>query len=87
MNSNLIAPHLRTSRKLKGWNQDLLSAKLREAGYPVTRSMIANWEVQRSIVSDTYVFALATLFEVPVCALFQLPGEQRPEVNPIVKKK
>jgi transcriptional regulator with XRE-family HTH domain len=87
MTSNLIAPRLRTLRKLKGWNQNLLSAKLREAGYPITRSMIANWEVQRSIVSDTYVFALATLFEVPVCALFPLPGGQNPDVTPIVKEK
>src|ERR1041385_3070652 len=76
MKKNLIGPHIRDYRKLNRWTQKTLSAKLRAGGYRVTRCMIANWELQRSTITDPFVMALAKTFGISIDELFGTRGEE-----------
>jgi transcriptional regulator with XRE-family HTH domain len=66
---NLAGPNVAHIRRQAGITQHDLAIRCREAGWPVSRPVIAKVEGQRRSVSDHELVALALALQVPVTIL------------------
>ena len=69
-NANLIGPTVIKLRHAKAWTQEDLVSKLQLKGYYITRDVLVNIELRRSIVTDVHIRAFADVFGVTECDLF-----------------
>ena len=76
--ANLIGPNVIKFRHQRRWTQDQLVSKLQLIGCYITRDVLANIELQRSIVTDIHIRAFADVFGVTEGDLFppKRPGNQ-----------
>ena len=68
--ANLIGPNVIKFRYQRRWTQDQLVSKLQLVGCYITRDVLANIELQRSIVTDIHIRAFADVFGVAEGDLF-----------------
>jgi transcriptional regulator with XRE-family HTH domain len=68
--ANIIGPTVIKFRHQRGWTQEVLVSKLQLVGCYITRDVLANIELQRSIVTDLHLRAFAEVFGVPEGDLF-----------------
>jgi transcriptional regulator with XRE-family HTH domain len=67
---NLIGDRIRRLRKLRGWTQEKFARKLRAAGCPITRDIVARWETRETTVSDIRLPGVARVLRVSIADLF-----------------
>lgn len=70
--ANMIGRKVARLRYQKGWTQDALVAKLQVLQCNITRDIIANIELRRSVATDTQCAFLARIFNVSIDELFRL---------------
>jgi transcriptional regulator with XRE-family HTH domain len=68
--ANIIGPTVIKFRHQRGWTQEVLVSKLQLVGCYITRDVLANIELQRSIVTDLQLQAFAEVFGVAEGDLF-----------------
>jgi transcriptional regulator with XRE-family HTH domain len=68
--ANIIGPTVIKFRHQRGWTQEVLVSKLQLVGCYITRDVLANIELQRSIVTDLHLRAFAEVFGVTEGDLF-----------------
>ena len=68
--ANIIGTTVIKFRHQRGWTQEVLVTKLQLVGCYITRDVLANIEVQRSIVTDLHIRAFAEVFGVAEADLF-----------------
>ncbi len=68
--ANIIGPTVIKLRHQRGWTQEELVTKLQLVGCYITRDVLANIEVQRSIVTDIHIRAFADVFRLTDGDLF-----------------
>jgi transcriptional regulator with XRE-family HTH domain len=68
--ANIIGPTVIKFRHQRGWTQEELVTKLQLVGCYITRDVLANIEVQRSIVTDIHIRAFAEVFRIVEADLF-----------------
>jgi transcriptional regulator with XRE-family HTH domain len=73
--ANLVGTRIRLLRELRGWTQHGFAKKLRAAGQPVSRDMVARWELCESAINDTRLPGISTVLRVSIVDLF--PPKQR----------
>jgi hypothetical protein len=75
---NFIGPRVAKFRSDQEWTQDVLVAKLQVLGCNMTRDILANIELRRSIATDKQVWFFAIVFGVEIKELFPpaLPGSK-----------
>jgi transcriptional regulator with XRE-family HTH domain len=76
---NLIGKRIRLLRELRGWTQHELAQKLRAADNPVTRDVIARWELRQTPVTDVRIKALAVVLRTSINDLFPPRKRRRPK--------
>jgi transcriptional regulator with XRE-family HTH domain len=69
--SNLIGRKVAKLRYNKGWSQDTLVAKLQVLQCNITRDILENIEIQRSVATDKRCFFLAKVLCVSIDELFR----------------
>jgi transcriptional regulator with XRE-family HTH domain len=69
--ANLIGRKVAKLRYNKGWSQDTLVAKLQVLQCYITRDILENIEIQRSVATDKHCFFLAKVLRVSIDELFQ----------------
>jgi transcriptional regulator with XRE-family HTH domain len=67
---NVIGPLLAKLRHERGWNQELLAARLQREGVDVSREMLANIECGRTQVTDRHIMGLQRAFGMRIILLF-----------------
>jgi len=77
---NIIGKRIRLVRELRRWTQQQFARKLRNAGYEVSRDIVARWELCQTPVTDTHLLGIATVLRVSVLDLFPSRGRGRPRV-------
>jgi transcriptional regulator with XRE-family HTH domain len=68
--ANIIGPTVIKFRHQRGWTQEELVTKLQLVGCYITRDVLANIEVQRSVVTDIHIRAFAEVFRIAEADLF-----------------
>jgi hypothetical protein len=68
--ANIIGPTVIKLRHQRAWTQEMLVSKLQLVGCYITRDVLANIELQRSIVTDLHLRAFAEVFGVAEGVLF-----------------
>ena len=68
--ANIIGPTVIKLRHQRAWTQEQLVTKLQLVGCYITRDVLANIEVQRSIVTDIHIRAFAEVFRIAEADLF-----------------
>jgi len=69
--ANLVGRKVAKLRYQKGWSQDTLVAKLQILQCPITRDILANIELRRSVATDKHLCFLARVFSVNIDELFR----------------
>ena len=69
--ANLIGRKVAKLRYNKGWSQDTLVAKLQVLQCNITRDILENIEIQRSVATDKHCFFLAKVLRVSIDELFR----------------
>jgi transcriptional regulator with XRE-family HTH domain len=69
--SNLIGRKVAKLRYNKGWSQDTLVARLQVLQCNITRDILENIEIQRSVATDKRCFFLAKVLGVSIDELFR----------------
>ena len=69
--ANLIGRKVAKLRYNKGWSQDTLVAKLQVLQCNISRDILENIEIQRSVATDKRCFFLAKVLRVSIGELFQ----------------
>lgn len=77
---NIIGKRIRLVRELRRWTQQKFARKLRNAGYEVSRDIVARWELCQSPVTDKHLFGIATVLRVSVLDLFPSRKRGRPRL-------
>ncbi len=77
---NIIGKRIRLVRELRRWTQQQFARKLRNAGYEVSRDIVARWELCQTPVTDTHLLGIATVMRVSVLDLFPPRGRGRPRI-------
>lgn len=70
-NANLVGRKIARLRYQKGWTQDTLAAKLQILQCNMTRDILANIELRRSVATDKQCCFIATVFGVTIDELFR----------------
>lgn len=81
---NLVGPQVKRLRLLRGWTQEMLSAKLQLAGWNISRESLDKLEARTLYVGDHQLFFLAKVFEISVRKLFPKIDPQAPNLLQIV---
>jgi transcriptional regulator with XRE-family HTH domain len=69
--SNFIGRKVAKLRYTRGWTQDTLVAKLQVLQCNITRDVLANIEIKRSIATDKHCFFVAKALGVSIDELFR----------------
>ena len=69
--ANMIGRKVARLRYQKEWTQDTLVAKLQVLQCNITRDVIANIELRRSVATDRQCAFLARIFNVSIDELFR----------------
>ena len=69
--ANLIGRKIARLRYQKGWTQDMLAAKVQVLQCNITRDILANIELRRSLVKAKHCCFIAKALGVTVQELFQ----------------
>ena len=69
--ANLVGRKIARLRYQKGWSQDTLVAKLQILQCNITRDILANIELRRSVATDKHCCFLAMAFNVNIDELFR----------------
>ncbi len=89
--ANVTGPNVAKFRYQRGWTQDDLVAKLQLLGCYMTRDILANIEIRRSIVTDIRLVFFATVFGIELTDLFPAKCDFRGQIvgldKPIVTRK
>lgn len=78
---NIVGPQVMRLRVLRGWSQEMLSEKLRIAGWSVTGASLAKLELRVLPVADHHLFFLAKIFDVLLSELFPKIDPQDPNLH------
>lgn len=76
---NLVGPQVKRLRKIRGWSQEILSAKLRLVGWKISKGSLAKLEARVLHARDYHLLILAKIFEVPLSELLPQVDMQDPE--------
>jgi transcriptional regulator with XRE-family HTH domain len=68
--ANLIGPNVVKFRHRRGWSQKQTVIKLQLKGLYITRDILVNIELRRSVVTDVQIKALAEVFGITILDLF-----------------
>jgi len=69
--ANLVGRKIARLRYQRGWTQDMLVAKLQILQCNITRDILANIELRRSVATDKHCCFLAQAFNVDIDELFR----------------
>jgi transcriptional regulator with XRE-family HTH domain len=69
--ANLVGRKIARLRYQKGWSQDTLVAKLQILQCNITRDILANIELRRSVATDKQCCFIASVFNVNIDELFR----------------
>ena len=69
--ANLVGRKIARLRYQKGWTQDMLVAKLQILQCDITRDILANIELRRSVATDKHCCFLAIALSVTIDELFR----------------
>ena len=68
--ANIIGPNVIKFRHERNWTQEVLVSKLQLVGCYITRDVLVNIELQRSVATDFHIRALAEVFGVNEADMF-----------------
>ena len=69
--ANLIGRKIARLRYQKGWTQDTLVARVQVLQCNITRDILANIELRRSLVKDKHCRSIAKALGITIQELFQ----------------
>lgn len=78
---NIVGPQVKRLRVLRGWTQEILSEKLRLAGWNVSGTSLAKLEARMLPVADHHLFFLSKIFDVSLRELFPKIDPQDPNLH------
>jgi len=67
---NIVGPRIKALRVARGWSQLILAAHAAAHDWPISRDMVANFELGRTRVDDAALRHLAEILGVEIKDLF-----------------